>query len=471
MRQPLYIASALALLTPSLLAQNAAKEKPNIVFILADDLGWSDLGVMGSESYNTPNIDRLASQGLLFTNAYAAASNSAPSRACMMSGFYSPRHGVYTVSPPDRGDRTKRKLIPIANKEELDRCFTTLAEALSSNGYRCGIFGKWHLGDVEDATDPLSRGFVCNMGGGHQGNTNSHFFPYCSKNGTNCLPGLDQGAKGEFLADRLTTEAIRFMSEKQNKPFFLYMSHYSVHTPIQAPQSYIDSYQGKLKGKAHQTNERYAAMMANLDWNVGRLLHAVDSLGISKQTIVVFYSDNGGSEPQTDNYPLRDSKGSPHEGGIRVPLIIRWPGKIQPGSKTDTPVIGIDFYPTFVNLAHGKVSSELDGKDIFQLLNNKKMKRDLFWHFPAYLESYLSPSAFRARPYSIIRSGDWKLIYYYEDKSMELFNLKNDWVEHHNVVATFPSIKNRLYKKLMRWLKDTKAPIPTELNPYYVNDK
>ena len=469
MKRPLYIGSLLACLAPTLSAQNTVNERPNIIFILADDLGWSDLGVMGSESYQTPNIDHLASQGLLFTNAYAAASNSAPSRACIMSGMYPPRHGIYTVSPPDRGDKTKRKLIPIENKEELDRSFTTVAEALSACGYQCGIFGKWHLGDINNATDPLSRGFVRNIGGGHQGSTNSHFYPYCNENGSNCLPGLENGEKGEFLADRLTTEAIRFIGENKDKPFFLYLPHYSVHVPIQAPQSYIDRYKGTIKGK-HQTNERYAAMMANLDWNVGRVMHAVDSLGIDKQTIIIFYSDNGGSIPQTDNFPLRDGKGSPHEGGIRVPLIIKWPGKIQEGSKTDVPVTGVDFYPTFVNIAQGKVAQNLDGKDIFQLLNGH-IKRDLFWHFPAYLESYISPSSFRARPYSIIRSGDWKLIYYYEDKSMELFNMKNDWVEHHNVINAYPTIRKELYKKLMKWIKETKAPIPTEPNPYFVSEK
>ncbi len=452
---------------------DAKKIKPNIVFIMADDLGWRDLGVMGSDYYETPNIDRLASQGVLFTNAYAAAANSAPSRACFMTGKYTPHHGVFTVSPSARGDKTKRKLVPVMNTDDVRPDFVTMAEALQKCGYQCGHIGKWHLGDDRDGsmTGPLSQGFIFNIAGERAGSPYSYFYPYCNKKKNKCHLGLDEGKPGEYLTDRLTDEAIGFMEKNAGKPFFLYLAHHAVHVPLKAPKYLVEKYEKKVKGKYH-INPVYAAMIECLDQNVGRICRTVDSLGIADNTIIVFYSDNGGSEPITDNYPLRGGKGTPYEGGVRVPLIIKWPNKIQAGTTCNLPITGVDFYPTFVNIAHGKQTKDLDGTNISLLIKNNTYNRDLYWHFPAYLQSYAnSGQDWRATPYSSIRSGDWKLIYYYEDKSTELFNLKEDQGEQNDLSRIRLDKKKELYSKLMNWLKETQAPIPTKLNPEYVRNK
>jgi len=390
-----------------------------------------------------------------------------------MTGLYTPRHGVYTVSPSARGDKTKRKLIPITNTEDVRTDLVTLGEALKQQGYVCGHIGKWHLGSDLDGskTGPLSQGFDYNIAGDRAGSPYSYFYPYCRKQ--KCHLGLDEGSEGEYLTDRLTSEAIKFVEQTKDKPFFLYMAHHAVHTPLKAPQTLVDKYQKKTKGK-YQTNAIYAAMVENLDWNVGRLCHAIDSLGLSENTLIVFYSDNGGAAAATNNFRLRGAKGMPYEGGIRVPLIMKYPRKIKAGTVVSEPVTGVDFYPTLVALTGGIPDNGLDGENIFGRMKKgtSKVQRALFWHFPAYLEGYQGLGKdFRATPYSIIRSGDWKLIYYYEDKSMELFNLKNDRMERNNLVNLQPTLAKELYTRLMKWLIDTRADIPTELNPAYIKAK
>lgn len=390
-----------------------------------------------------------------------------------MTGLYTPRHGVYTVSPSARGDKTKRKLIPITNTEDVRTDLVTLGEALKQQGYVCGHIGKWHLGSDLDGskTGPLSQGFDYNIAGDRAGSPYSYFYPYCRKQ--KCHLGLDEGSEGEYLTDRLTSEAIKFVEQTKDKPFFLYMAHHAVHTPLKAPQTLVDKYQKKTKGK-YQTNAIYAAMVENLDWNVGRLCHAIDSLGLSENTLIVFYSDNGGAAAATNNFRLRGAKGMPYEGGIRVPLIMKYPRKIKAGTVVSEPVTGVDFYPSLVALTGGIPDNGLDGENIFDRMKKgtSKVQRALFWHFPAYLEGYQGLGKdFRATPYSIIRSGDWKLIYYYEDKSMELFNLKNDRMERNNLVNLQPTLAKELYTRLMKWLIDTRADIPTELNPAYIKAK
>lgn len=449
------------------LSYAAAQDRPNIVFILADDLGWTDLGVMGSDYYETPHIDQLAAEGLLFDNAYASAANSAPSRACLMTGMYTPRHGVFTVSPSARGNSSLRKLIPIENTEEVRADFVTMAEALQQQGYTCGHVGKWHLGDDAEGTGPLSQGFSLNIAGGKAGSPYSYFYPYCNPKGTRCHVGLEQGMPGEYLTDRLTDEALKFVRDHRDGPFFLYLSHHAVHVPLKAPEQEVKRFEAKPKGTRH-TNAVYAAMIAKLDESVGRVCRELDRLGIARNTLVVFFSDNGGSEPVTENAPLRGGKGTPYEGGTRVPLIFRWPGTIEAGTRTSVPVTGVDFYPTFVRLAQGKPAKELDGEDIFGLLRRPACQRDLFWHFPAYLESYQnSMKGFRATPYTAIREGDWKLIYFYETGVPELYNLRDDPGETHDLYMEMPQKARRLVRKLNKWVKDTHAPVPTELNPHY----
>lgn len=275
------------------------------MLIMADDLGWNDVGFMGSDFYETPHIDSLARSSMIFTNAYSSVANSAPSRACLISGMYTPRHGIYTVSPSERGDKTKRKLIPIANTEDLRTDIRTIAEMFKQNGYTCGHVGKWHLDDDADGTGPLSRGFDLNIAGGRAGTPYAYFYPYCDAQ-NRCHMGLEKGQKGEYLTDRLTDEAIKFIKHAANgsKLFFLYLAHHAVHTPLKAPQNLIDKYKKKPKGKYHR-NEVYAAMVESLNHSVGRVCHTLDSLGFKDNTIVIFNSDNGGSEPITDNYMIR----------------------------------------------------------------------------------------------------------------------------------------------------------------------
>lgn len=471
-----YLAAGALSLFPFVNAQasdlSRNQSKPNIVFIMADDLGWNDLGYTGSDYHETPNIDYLASEGMIFTDAYSAAANSAPSRACFMSGMYTSRHGVFTVGSSARGNKKKRKLIPVENTEDLRADFITLGEALKAQGYTCGHIGKWHLGDDSDGTGPLSQGFDLNIAGCRAGTPYSYFYPYCSKKKGACHPGLEQGKVGEYLTDRLSDEAVQFLidSSKGGRPFFLYMAHHAVHVPLKAPANLTEKYLGKQRGKYHH-NPVYAAMMESLDNSVGHICHTLDSLGIADNTIIIFTSDNGGSEPVTDNFMLRGGKGMPYEGGIRVPLIVKWPGHTKAGSKCDVAVNGIDFYPTLVRIAGRKAGQTLDGEDISCLFegDDKNFKsRDLFWHFPAYLEANRkSGMNFRATPYSIVRSGEWKLIYFYETSEVELYNLKKDVMETQNVAEKYPRLANELEKKLKRWIADTDAFVPTEKNPDY----
>lgn len=445
----------------------AQTHRPNIVFIMADDLGAHDLGSFGSDFYETPHIDQLATQGVRFTQAYAAGANSAPSRACFMTGMYSPRHGVYTVSPSERGDVRKRRLIPVANTEDVAASFVTLGEALHQAGYQCAHIGKWHMGDDKEGTGPLSQGFDLNIGGDRRGSPYSYYYPYCNKTHTQCHGALEGGKEGEYLTDRLTTEAERFIQQRDpSRPFFLYLSHYAVHTPLTAPQDLVDKYRRKSPGK-RQSNPIYAAMVEKMDHSVGRIMTLLDSLKLSDNTLFVFCSDNGGTFQATDNYPLRGEKGTPYEGGIRVPLIMRYPAKLKAGTTCHVPVINIDFFPTLVDEAKGVCPTGLDGQNLFKLMEAQcTVSRELYWHFPAYLESYRD-GGFRATPYSIVRSGVWKLIYSYETATSRLFNLQTDEAEQTDLSVTEPEQRRRLEALLFRWLRATDAPIPNKLNPKY----
>ena len=430
------------------------EEKPNVIVILADDLGFGDVSAYGSTTIHTPNIDSLAHGGVCFTNGYATSATSTPSRYALMTGMYPWKNKDAKILPGDAP--------LIINENQF-----TLPKMMQQCGYVTGAIGKWHLGDDADGTGPLSQGFIWNVGGNRAGSPYSYFYPYCLPDKSKCHLGLEKGTPGEYLTDRLTDEAVSFIKSHKDAPFFLHLSHHAVHTALQAPASVVDKYKNKPVGKYH-TNPVYAAMIEKLDDGVGKICRAIQEMGIEENTIIIFYSDNGGSEPVTDNYPLHGGKGTPYEGGSRVPLIIKWPGKIPAGTRTSVPVIGVDFYPTFVHLAKGETSGNPDGRDIFEVVKNKETERDLFWHFPAYLESYLNGGKdFRARPYSSIRSGDWKLIYNYEDKSMELYNLKEDLGETRNMAGLNPQKKEELYNKLMKWIDDTHAPVPTEPNPYY----
>ncbi|MBT3198716.1 MAG: sulfatase [Phycisphaerales bacterium] len=437
--------------------------RPNIVLINMDDLGWKDLAFMGSKYYETPNLDNLASQGMVFTNAYSNAANCAPSRACVMSGQYGPRHGVYTVASSARGHAKTRKLIPTKNRTDLPDDNVTMAEALKSAGYITATMGKWHLG-----ADPKTQGFDVNVAGTTAGSPRSYFSPYRNKK-------LSDGPKGEHLPYRLTTEAIKFVEANKARPFFLYLPYFSVHTPIQAKKDITAKY-AKKKPSGGQGNPKYAAMIESADTNIGRLMKAIDELKLRDNTIVIFTSDNGGICKISSQAPARAGKGSYYEGGIREPLVVRWPAKIKAGSKCDTPVIGIDFYPTLLAATGAKKPKGklLDGVNIMPLLtqSGKIGERALFWHFPIYLQSYSGADEsrdplFRTRPGCVVRVGDWKLHEYFEDGGLELYNLKDDLGERNDLSAKMPDKTKELHAIMLQWRKETKAPVPTEKNPKY----
>ena len=442
------------------------QEKPNIVFIIIDDLGWKDVGYMGSAWYETPNIDRLARQGMIFTNAYANAANCAPTRACLLSGQYSPRHGVYTVAKPDRGKSEDRRLIPIENSLKISLDKITIAETLKPAGYVSAAIGKLHV-----AVPPLQQGFDVainkyEIGNGYE---DGHF-----------------NKEGEYLTDRLTNEAVAFITENKDRPFFLYLAHYAVHTPIQAKEELIAKYEKKDTAGCHN-HAAYAAMVESVDESIGRINKTLEDLGLSENTILIFFSDNGGHGTYTCQKPLRGGKGMFYEGGIRVPMFVYWPGRVRSGTTCDFPVIGIDFYPTFTELAGAEYPGDypLDGKSIVPLLQGKKsIKRDaIFWHFPAYLESYEGlrdesrDPVFRTRPVSVIRKGNWKLLLFHEEwvldggkekialnNSVELYNLKKDPGESKNLCNIKIRKRNELLNDLLEWLQDINAPVPMEPN-------
>jgi arylsulfatase A-like enzyme len=470
----IYPSVILSLVSSELLSAKDTDKQPNILFIYMDDLGWTDVA-SGSKYYETPNIDKLAEQSIRFTQAYSCGPNSAPSRASLLTGKYTPRHGVYTVGTSERGDSTQRKLIPIENNQTLGLNFVTIAEELQHAGYNTGLIGKWQLGSRDKGTDPTKQGFDYVISG--QPGTSSYFYPYAKGKSKKELPahfGINTGSEGEYLTDRLTDEAVRFISTKREKPFFLYLAHFAVHTPTQAKQSKIDKFKSK-QGDEFHNNPVYAGMLESADEGVGKVLHALDSLKLSDNTIVVFYSDNGGYGGVTAQPPLKGAKGMLYEGGIRVPLFVKWPGKSKPGSINTTPVIGVDFYPTFLEFAGIKdpLNKEVDGLSFAPLVKQTgTIKRDaIYWHFPAYLEGSNNvnkiPDSFRTRPVSAIRSGDFKLLEFYEDSHLELYNIKNDIGEKHDLSTVQQEKLKELHEKLDTWRKSVNAPIPTQLNPDY----
>ena len=444
------------------------QEKPNIVFIFLDDLGWKDVGYMGSKFYETPNIDKLAKQGMIFTNAYSNAANCAPTRASLLSGQYSPRHGVYTVANPARGESKDRRLIPSANSRKISLDKITIAEALKPAGYTSAAIGKWNVGN-----SPKKQGF--DVGMDRPGFKGGHF-----------------NEEGEYLADRLTNQAVDFITQNKDKPFFLYLAHHAVHTPIEAKEELIAKYRDKTPDSSHN-NPEYAAMIESVDNSVGRVNEALEALGLSENTILIFFSDNGGHGVYTDQKPLRGGKGMFYEGGIRVPMFAYWPEKIKGNTKSDEPIISTDFYTTFLELtgSNPPENYQLDGKSIVPLLDGSKSieRAAIYWHFPAYLQAYNGlkddsrDRTFRSRPVSVIRKGDWKLMMFHEEwvldggrekietnNAVELYNLKDDIGESNNLVKTEADKRDELLEQLLNWIADTNAPIPAAANPEYVNN-
>lgn len=461
---------AAALAPTALSASNQAESSAptNIVYLNADDLGWADLGVMGSAYYETPNLDRLARQGMLFTDAYAAAANCAPSRAVVYTGQYTPRHGVHTVGDPARGDVRFRRLIPAESIQHIREDNTTFVSLLKDRGYATWHIGKWHVSE-----NPLKHGFDVNIGGSGQGNPGSQGYlsPY------NSIHNLPDGPDGEQLTFRLTNEAIRLLrNHDTEQPFFLSMQYYVPHLPLQALPEVVAKYEEKAPNAAH-SNPIYAAMIDHLDVNVGRLMDALEEIGVAENTLVLFTSDNGGIHGVSRQWPLRGEKGSYYEGGIRVPLIVRWPGRVRPGSRSTTPVSGVDFFPTFLEVAGVDLPEDklLDGLSFVSRLkeDGDLPERALFWHFPSYLQAYWNGNVetrdplFRTRPGSVVRMGKWKLHEYFEDGGVELYDLEKDIGERVNLVNLLPKKAAQMHTILKDWREKSGAPVPSEPNPNF----
>jgi len=439
-------------------AQAAAATRPNIVFILADDLGYTDLGCFGSRYYETPNLDRMAAQGMKFTSGYTSGPNCQPTRAALMSGQYSPRTGVYTVGHSDRFNWASRPLRPVDNVVKLAPAKITVAEALKAAGYATGMFGKWHLGE-DPAHHPLAQGFdeaVVSMG--------AHF-AFSTNPKVACPDGV-------YLADFLTDQAVDFIRRRQAGPFFLYLSHFAVHSPHHAKPNWIQHFKPKPTAGGHD-DPRYAGMIASVDESVGRVLNLLDELKLSRQTLVVFSSDNGGvggyeregirGGSITDNAPLQGGKGMLYEGGIRVPYLFRWAGRIAPGTICDQPIDSVDLYPTLLAVAGAQPPTDypLDGASYLDWLTgaNPVPRRPLFWHFPGYLGA--GGGTWRTTPASAIRDGDWKLLEFFEDGQLELYNLREDIGERSNLAGSHPAKSKELHARLSAWRRAIQAPLPT----------
>jgi arylsulfatase A-like enzyme len=459
---------------------SAASSQPNIVIILADDLGYTDLGCFGSRYYETPNIDRLAEQGLRLTNHHHCQ-NCTPSRASLLSGQYGARTGVYTVGDISRFDWQSRPLRPVNNVMNLPLEVDTFANQLATAGYATAMFGKWHLGSSEPYR-PSQRGFAEAI------ESKGKHFDFAT------YPKVDY-PQGQYLADFLTDHALSFMERQQGKPFLLYLPHFGVHSPFEAKPELIAKFANKPSAGGHNS-PIYAAMIASVDESVGRVLAKLDELKIAENTVVIFLSDNGGvggysasgglfiepdaeqmkawekvdgdeEEGITDNAPLRSGKGSLYEGGIRVPFIVRWPDKIPSGATVDVATVHVDLYPTLLELASApKPRQVLDGESLLPLFRDPaaRLKREaIFQHFPGYLGQ--GHGRWRATPASLIHSGDWKLLEFLEDGRLELYNLREDLSEKNNLADVLPDKAKELHARLVAWRADVKAPMPTPNTP------
>ncbi len=443
-----------------------AQEKTNVILFLVDDLGAHDLSSAGSKFYETPNIDHLAQEGMSFTNAYASHPRCVPSRYGIQTGKYPAKSKV----PGGRGSLKKSDI--------------TMGEAFKAAGYKTFFAGKWHLGHNEDEW-PQNRGYDVNIAGCSAGAPISYFYPYNtpvkgaeSDNKHRKIVGLEKGEKGEYLTDRLTDETIKFIKANKDKPFFVMLSHYGVHTPFQAKKDALNKYEKKLKGmhfegpdyitrdgttKMHQDNAVYAAMIESVDESLGKLIATLKEAGIYENTAIVFTSDHGGlsnrgvnsnRELATSNLPLRAGKGHLYEGGTKVPFIVYWPDKVKPGTVSNQVTINTDIYPTLLAIAGIKnTNNDIDGVSITpELEGGKSVKRTLYWHSPKG-----RPNKTGDHNSSVIRVGDYKLIDFYDENRIELYNLKDDPDESTNLVKKEPEKAEELHNKLNTWKKEIDA--------------
>ena len=442
--------------TFSLLLSFKVLSKPNVLFILIDDMGWMDLGCQGNKNLRTPNIDNLAKGGMRFTDAYAPAPVCSPTRAAIITGQSPARLQITNHLPhQDRFTPKDSKLLPAKMLNHLSLESETLAERLKKDAhYATAFIGKWHLYTGRDKKyNPLNQGFDINIGGCSYGGPPTFFDPYR-------IDFLPDRKEGEYLPNRLADEAIAFISEQnsKDKPFFVALWNYTVHWPMEAPDKLVEKYK-KLPIKGYR-DHRYAAMIEAMDIAIGKVLKSLDELNITEETLVIFTSDNGPFGGVGDASPLRADKGHLYEGGIRVPLIVRWPGKVEAGAVEETPVILTDLHPTILSATGLDLNSTIpnDGHNLLPLLKGKeKLKnRAVYWHYPNF--------AFHRdnRLGSAIREGDHKLIHFYDTDSVELYNLKNDIGEKNDLSGKMPQLASRLKNKLKVWLQDSGAVMPTK---------
>ncbi len=459
-------------------AEPGKPKPPNVILILADDLGWSDLGCYGSDLHETPHLDKLAKLGIRFTDAYAASPVCSPTRAALMTGKHPARLGITIWREGALNPPRNRRLLPPAAVADLPHTEMTLAKLLQLAGYLTALIGKWHLGDADYAAE--THGFDINIGGTHWGAPATFFFPYRGLFGQakeqRYVPHLEFGKPGEYLTDRLTDEALRVIDHAKDQPFFLYLAHYAPHTPIEAKAELVKRYEEKTTPKSRHRNPAYAAMIHSLDESVGRIVERLEKHGLTDRTIIIVTSDNGGyiGEYQkrrvTHNGPLRSGKGSLYEGGVRVPLIVRGPGVTPAGVVRREPVVSTDLYWTILDMAGCKVKEppkgERDGLSIAPLLKDSKARLDreaLYWHFPHYYPT--------TSPVSAVRAGDWKLLEYHEDSRVELYNLKDDLGETKDLAAKMADKADELARSLRAWRKGVNARMPTPNPDFKRKDK
>jgi arylsulfatase A-like enzyme len=456
---PLLLSIAATLVASSAMAAEQSA-RPNIVVVLADDLGWSDLGCYGADLHESPHLDRLAADGIRFTSAYAASSVCTPTRAALMTGKHPARLGmtVWAEAAVDPPKNAKKKLLPPPAEHNLSHDETTIAAHLQLAGYMTALVGKWHLGDAQHY--PETHGFDVNIGGTLWGAPQTFFYPYRGRGRFGkefrYVPHLEFGKEGEYLTDRLTDEALAVIDRAGDKPFFLYLAHHAPHTPIEAKPADVADFEPRVSAEMRHRNATYAAMVRSLDESVGRIRQRLDERGLAERTLFIFTSDNGGYTgkdnargiPVTNNAPLRSGKGALYEGGIRVPLLIDGPGNSAVCSGSDEPVVTTDLFFTILSAA-GLTPPEgvpQDGISLTPLLTDpgRKLGREaLYFHYPHYYET--------TSPVSAVRAGDWKLLEYFEDQHVELYNLKDDLSEQHDLAQDQPELAERLRRQLHEW--------------------
>ncbi|MDX1965983.1 MAG: sulfatase-like hydrolase/transferase [Planctomycetaceae bacterium] len=459
----MFLSTTCWLAAAAFLQTAAPAMRPNVILIVADDLGAHDLGCYGSKFHRTPELDRLAREGVRFTQAYAACPVCSPTRAAIMTGK-APARLQLTDWLPGRPDRPDQALNRPALRQELPLAEVTIAEVFRDGGYLTGHIGKWHLGG--DGFGPLQQGFHSNIAGDHTGTPLSYFAPFV-KNGR-VMPGLEEAPAGEYLTDRLYREAERFVERHREQPFFLYFPHYAVHTPMKAPAELVQQFPADTPFAGQQNNPTYAAMLLAVDQGLGRLRAKLAELRLADRTLIVFTSDNGGlattegpQTPATSNAPLREGKGWLYEGGIRVPLILSGAGVIDPGRTSDEIIVSHDLLPTLCSLCGLTSPAGVDGVDLSAVVRGAPIERPrpLYWHYPHYSNQ-------GGRPGAAIRDGQFKLIEFYETGRRELFDLAADPREGRNLSAEKPDVVERLAAQLAQWRTEVGAQMMTP-NPGY----